>query len=397
MIDRHQGFRLVRAVVAEEMARLMPGMARRNPAAVWTAETRIDEDGLGFDSLARIDLVTALNQRFGLHRSGVEDYMLIRPALGDWAELMAEHFRRADEDLEIAFRSSGSTGNPKEIRHRLGDLVEEIDAHVAGSLPFRPQRILSLVPPHHIYGFLFTVLLPARLGCGFEDLADRGPGALGRVLGGDDLAIGTPHLLSLALPFCGGPRQAAAISSTAPAPPELWEQVRAAGLTALVEIYGSSETAGVGWRDGPGAAFRLLPHLSPGNPPERRGTPLPLQDRLDWEPDGRFRVLGRRDGAVQVGGHNVHPAEIAADLAAHPLVAEAHVRHDGGRLKAFIVPLGDADPAELEPGLRQLMADRHVPAARPASYTFGSELPRTALGKPADWPVPAARPEFQGN
>lgn len=397
MIDRHQGFRLVRAIIAEEMARLMPELARRNPAAAWNDGTRIDEDGLGFDSLARIDLVTVLNRRFGLHRSGVEDYMLVRPTLGDWAELMAEHFRRAEADLEITFHSSGSTGTPKAIRHRLGDLIEEIDAHVANALPFRPQRILSLVPAHHIYGFLFTVLLPARLGCDLEDLAGLGPGALGRGLVDGDLVIGTPHLLSLALPFCEGSHRAAAISSTAPAPASLWQQARRAGLCGLVEIYGSSETAGVGWRDSPEAAFRLLPHLSPGDPPDHRGIPLALQDRLEWGPQGRFRVLGRRDGAVQVGGHNVHPAEIAADLASHPLVAEAHVRHDRDRLKAFIVPQPDADPAAVETALRQFMISRHVPAARPASYSFGTELPRTALGKPADWQAPADRSEFQAN
>ena len=397
MIDRHHGFRLARAIVAEEMARQMPDLARRSPPGTWTGQTRIDEEGLGFDSLARIDLVTAMNQRFSLYRSGVEDYLLIRLTLGDWGELLAEHFRRAPLDLPIAFRSSGSTGAPKEVQHSLGDLCEEVDAHVAAALPFRPHRILSLVPPHHIYGFLFTVLLPARLGCGVEDLAGRGPGALGRVIGGGDLAIGTPHLLSRALPFCGGPRQAAAITSTAPAPSDLWDMARAAGLSGLVEIYGSSESAGVGWRNAPEAAFGLLPHLAPGDPPLRHGVPLPLQDQLGWEVDGRFRVQGRRDGAVQVGGHNVHPAEIAAEIARHPLVAEAHVRPEGERLKAFVVPEGNADPVRIEAELRALLAERHIPAARPASYAFGAELPRTALGKPADWPDPVSDGQMQGS
>jgi len=32
-------------------------------------------------------------------------------------------------------------------------------------------------------------------------------------------------------------------------------------------------------------------------------------------------MLGRKDRAVQVGGINVFPAQVAARLAAHPLVA----------------------------------------------------------------------------
>jgi acyl-coenzyme A synthetase/AMP-(fatty) acid ligase len=73
----------------------------------------------------------------------------------------------------------------------------------------------------------------------------------------------------------------------------------------------------------------------------RSGRAVTLMDAVAREGDRRFTLAGRRDGAVQIGGHNVHPARIAERLRTHPLVADAVVRpmrpDEGTRLKAFIV------------------------------------------------------------
>lgn len=387
MIRRNDALRLCKSVIFDELQRLDPSRARRMPAALWTDETRIDEDGLGFDSLSRIDLVSAMTARFALHRSGVEDYMLLHPELGTWAQLLESHFQGAAPDLSLAFHSSGSTGTPKVVQHPLEFLVEEVEAHAAHSLVERPGRVVALVPPHHIFGFLFTVLLPARLGVPVLDLASRGPGALSRELRAGDLIVGTPHIFGRVLTLLSGkPVAAHALSSTAPAPPELWTAVARAGLGALTEIFGASETGGVGHRADPDAPFRLMPYLEPGNPPRRRGAAIALQDHLRWSEDGRaFTVHGRHDRSVQIAGHTVSLNAVVAALEAQPEVAHACVRQDGDRLKCYIVPCAGADAAALEERLRAEMAARHAPAARPLSYTFGPQLPRDSMGKLADW------------
>jgi len=390
MIGRDRCFCLVRAIISGELNRLLPEAARREAPALWNELTRIDEDGLGFDSLARIDLIGVFNARFSLHLTGIEDYLMVHATLGEWAELLEEHFKRIDENTPITFFSSGTTGIPKSVSHSLGYLLSEVEAHFGSSFAAVPERVLTLVPPHHIYGFLFSVLLPSSLQRPVVDLCLLGPGALGRALASGDLVVGTPFHLERALPLSGAKGiGATALTSTAPAPPTLWDQARSAGFDKLVEIYGSSETGGVGYRDAPECPFRLLPDLSSGNPPCRRGMPLQLQDRLDWVSHDLFHVGGRKDGAIQVGGHNVFPAELARLLERYPGVAEACVRAGGDRLKAFIVPCSGANPAELEVELRNMMAQCQIPAARPASYAFGPTLPRTSMGKLADWSVEA--------
>jgi acyl-coenzyme A synthetase/AMP-(fatty) acid ligase len=118
----------------------------------------------------------------------------------------------------------------------------------------------------------------------------------------------------------------------------------------------------------------------------------PLQDKLEWEDERRFRPSGRIDGAVQVGGTNVFPSYVAEVLAMHPGVKEAAVRpmrpDEGSRLKAFVVPAeasGEAGLASLRSELLGWCAARLSTPERPAAISFGARLPRQASGKPADW------------
>jgi acyl-coenzyme A synthetase/AMP-(fatty) acid ligase len=98
---------------------------------------------------------------------------------------------------------------------------------------------------------------------------------------------------------------------------------------------------------------------------------------------------GRVDEAVQVGGVNVHPAQIAAILKRHPGVRDAAVRlmraDEGRRLKAFVLPHAGEDGAALKMALSRWVREQLASAERPVSFTLGSQLPTNSQGKPADW------------
>jgi long-chain acyl-CoA synthetase len=184
-------------------------------------------------------------------------------------------------------------------------------------------------------------------------------------------------------------------SSGAPCPDPTARTLAAGGLR-LLQVYGSSETAGVGWREEAGAPYRLLPYWRRGvqdDTIERGNDRFPLQDRLEWIDAERFVPDGRLDQAVQVGGTNVHPAYVAEVLALHPGVRACVVRpmrpDEGARLKAFVVAGEGAVPAALRAELDGWIAERLTPPERPAAFSFGPALPRGPGGKPADWIIEA--------
>jgi 4-coumarate--CoA ligase len=212
-----------------------------------------------------------------------------------------------------------------------------------------------------------------------------------------DLLVAFPSYWQL-LAGGGWSRNIDGVSSGAPCPSELANHLLAAGLHRLVEVYGSTETGGIAWRDNPNTPFRLLPHLTreddqnvwklTDNTPRRYALP----DHVTWNGPDLLTPLSRRDGAVQVGAINVYPEVTRAALLAHPDVADAEVRlmhpSEGERIKAFIVPKDAAGSIEqLRSDLETWVTECLQPMERPRAFTFGTAVPTNAMGKRTDWRI----------
>src|SRR5205823_4100230 len=139
-----------------------------------------------------------------------------KPRLADWLAY-ARAGLAAGEGRQLSFRTSGSAGAPKHCTHDVSTLwqeVGELARLVAGS-----RRILCAVPAHHIYGFLFSVLLPQALGIAGEDVIDvraSAPAAIAGQLRAGDLVIGHPDFWrALARSTSTLPPGVAGVTSTA--------------------------------------------------------------------------------------------------------------------------------------------------------------------------------------
>lgn len=103
-----------------------------------------------------------------------------------------------------------------------------------------------------------------------------------------------------------------------------------------MEVYGSSETAGLGWRSHYQEPFRLLPWWQLQQQPHeqglsttatctRTGVTTVLQDKIECISDNLIRVHGRQDAVIQIAGHNINLDTLASALAQHPDVYAAKV------------------------------------------------------------------------
>ncbi|VXB05408.1 4-coumarate--CoA ligase [Massilia sp. 9I] len=389
--------RVLSDLLAGELALMRPGVARR--PLPWPPELDLMAD-LGADSLELLGLATAMEQVLGIGCIGVER-VLANPHLDAWLDAAASGLEQGSDAMR--FRTSGSSGAPKACSHLLHELWQETGV-LAGLFP-GTRRIAGLVPSHHIYGFLFTVLLPRALGLDPDavlDLRGASPGAVARALQPGDLVVGFPDFWRAFAPVADAvPAGVVGVTSSAPCPDEVARAVAAAGVARLVQVYGSSETAGVGWRDRPDQDYQLFPYWEAGADSailtraraDGSRADYPLQDKLAWSAPDRFRPAGRIDHAVQVGGINVFPAYVADVLRMHPMVEDAAVRlmrpDEGQRLKAFVVPRGEAETATLRAELDAWIAERLSTPERPAAWSFGPALPRQSSGKLSDWIIDA--------
>lgn len=400
--------RVIIDLVDEEYRRERGASLTEHPS--WNPEEpqalSLGNEGLSFDSVQLLTAAGAVNAFFRLHETGVEDYLLRRRTLEQWAQIVAHALSEGTSG--VTFRTSGSTGTPKQIGHSWESLEQEI-AFLARLFAGR-RRVLATVPSHHIYGFLFTVLLPQALEAEVKRYRWQELGSLSGEAEPGDLIVSQPTLWRyLATSVGSWGEDLRGVSSTAPLPAQTMEAHYRLGMLRLTEVYGSTETGGVGYREEPDGAFALFPYLrkAPAGATHAAGgvgggdggaellrenrqgesEPVELLDNLEWVDERHFRPRGRRDRVVQIGGVNVDLSTVEQEIAAHPAVGEVVVRANSdsreGRLKAFIVPVAEVSAEELE----DLCRRRLEPAHRPLSFTFGQALPRNSLGKITDWPV----------
>jgi 4-hydroxybenzoate-CoA ligase len=109
-------------------------------------------------------------------------------------------------------------------------------------------------------------------------------------------------------------------------------------------------------------------------------------DKYERLPGGRFRYCGRTDDMFKVGGIWLSPFEVEQALAAHPSVLEAAVvpardADDLEKPKAFVVLKPGAATADLETVLKDHVKARIGKWKYPRWIEFTVELPKTATGK----------------
>lgn len=336
------------------------------------------------------------------------------PDPSDWPPLSLD-------DTEAVLFTSGSTGAPTAIVKRLRQLDAECAAlqQAFGMRLPANVRVMTTVSHQHIYGLLFCVLWPLASGRTLaaprspflEDIAARAdapmvlvssPAHLGRIPPGAPWADVRAALQAV---FCsGGPLRAEAAA----------EALHHLGH-APIEVYGSSETGGIAWRQGgtgswsplPGVAWRLRDsclavrsaHVGnvrynddSGDSDHSDDGWFVCPDLAHADGDGGFVLAGRADRIVKIEGKRVSLARIEQRLLASPLVRETRVlplhTEIGERIAAVVVPseegfaLLDASGRQaLISALRGELADAIEAIALPRRWRFPAALPGNAQGK----------------
>jgi len=103
--------------------------------------------------------------------------------------------------------------------------------------------------------------------------------------------------------------------------------------------------------------------------------------------DGYFWIMGRVDDVINVAGHRLGTAEIESALVSHPFVAEAAVvgatdEITGQAIIGYVILRGGfAASSELREEIRQHVAKKLGPIARPKAVLVVPDLPKTRSGK----------------
>ncbi|MFQ3620584.1 MAG: hypothetical protein SNJ78_06520 [Spirochaetales bacterium] len=378
---------LVRDFVSYHLGRLRGGSAP--VLANKDDEIPYSSPPLLADSLETVYLAGIFADTYGFRKLGLEDLLLAKPSIAQYADLLSRIWESVDT---VGFFTSGSQGKPQLIYHpwdRLWEEVKTFSPLLEQQLGWPPQRVVSLVPSIHIYGFLWSLVYPWFRGIPFMRQSP-----VSTQFQDQDLVISTPHLIKQwNLRGVCLPKRIGILLSTAPLEASEARFLDAQGIR-WVELYGSTETGGIGYRTTLSTGFIPLPGwklelLAEGTLKLYKGEESFLGPDFVLLDGPYILPQGRRDQAVQIAGVNVYPQKIKVFLEQQEGIAQAAVRpytsEMGLRLKAFIVPRTGEEPKALEERLRLACSKHLTPPERPQLFTFGPELPKNEMGKLTDW------------
>lgn len=358
------------------------------------------------------------------------------------SELLAE----ADVDCEPAdtisdetafwLYSSGSTGEPKGVRHPHKNLTATARYYGQGLLGVGEDDVVfSAAKLFFAYGLGNAMTFPLWVGATAVLLPERPtPEAVMTVLRrhAPTIYYGVPTLYAAILAdpantaAQGSPRLRRCVSAGEALPKDIGEQWQArfgvpildgVGSTEMLHIYLSNTPDdiryGTSGKPVPGYAARLVdehnrdvaqgtigellvsgPSAAEGYWNQRAKTVNTFLgpwtrtgDKYFQDEAGYFHYCGRTDDMFKVSGNWVSPFEVESALISHDKVLEAAVvPHDGGdgllKPKAYVVlktglAAADVSADELKEHVKKLLS----PWKYPRWVEFVDELPKTATGK----------------
>lgn len=311
---------------------------------------------------------------------------------------------------QLTLFTSGSSGEPQAITKSVRQLFNEVHtleatfgAHLGNA------QVVTTISHQHIYGLLFTIVWPLCAGRGLalqrfeylEQWQQFHPSA------DDYYMVSTPAHLErfhdLSHLLCAPSALRAVFSSGGPLAESVPQRYRDLELPAPIEVYGSTETGGIGWRQRTAAsqAFRRFPKVeltvdqesrlclrSPHLPDEQRYT---TADKVELLNEDEFNVLGRADRIVKIAEKRVSLAELEQFCQGLDWVKQAKccpLKQPRSTLGLVLVLTSTGQQLLAQEGrlamrrkLREHLQQRFDKVVLPRKFRYVDELPCNTSGK----------------
>jgi acyl-coenzyme A synthetase/AMP-(fatty) acid ligase len=303
----------------------------------------------------------------------------------------------ADAALAAIGYTSGSTGVPRANPKRWDKLAISTGHNDAllRTLAGGDYHVVATVPPQHMYGLEFSVLLPlfgCAAVCAGKPFFAADIAASLQQLPEPRILVTTPvHLRALLDSRHPLPRIVGIVSATAPLSRDLARDAEVRYGAPLQEVFGSTETCVIAHRR-TAHADAWTPYAGVTLHPQPDGTrveapqlvqPVVLADIVELLPDGCYRLCGRNTDLLEIAGKRASLGDLTHKLLAVPGVRDGVVfQMDetdamGVRRIAALVVAPGVDAGTILDALRRDIDPVFLP--RPLKRV--DALPRSETGK----------------
>jgi acyl-coenzyme A synthetase/AMP-(fatty) acid ligase len=329
--------------------------------------------------------------------AGVE---IITPLAGKISDIDPDEIRDPDEPFLQLF-TGGSTGKPKVWSKSPRNLFAEA-FYLKEKFDLSAKDLfVSTAPPYHIYGLLFSVLVPFVAGAKVLSDIYTFPQEIISTTNKHKatVLVSVPiHYRSLKVDNLSAPSLKVAFSSSGVL--NRSDAIHFQNKTGLgiTEIYGSTETGGIAarsisentesWKPADVVSWKISgkrlsiksPFVSAEMEKDAEGFCV-TGDEVQSDKGNRFILLGRADGIVKVAGKRVDLLDVQNKILTLPTVIDALVialPAEKGR-ESIIAAVVACKLNEIQ--LKKMMLEKLEPYAMPRRIKIVSSIARAATGK----------------
>lgn len=312
------------------------------------------------------------------------------------------------EDSNIFMYTSGSTGTPKAVPQRMKEF-EEDNAFIISKWKdeFLKRKLVATVSQHHIYGFLFGISLPFTLGVPFRRTRIEFPEDFEKLTDEKYIIIATPAFLKRTvdakdrLPL----EDPWIFTSGGAVSPELALLTDKVFGFCPLEVYGSTETSGIAYRQQSVNALVWTPFdnakvwkgddgcLRIISPYIKNPEGFATADLVEFTGEGnKFILKGRSDSIVKIEEKRISMTEVENRLIESGLVKDVKVialSNDVRQFLAAAVVLNEMGKKKFE-GMEKYLVNRFFHdwlmkffenVVLPKKWRFVDSLPVDVQGK----------------
>ncbi|MFA6284403.1 MAG: fatty acid--CoA ligase family protein [Desulfurivibrionaceae bacterium] len=360
---------------------------------------------LSAQALARMQqltgFTTAIGDAAGIAANLPATTTVIKPQPGRMADLAPP--TRLEPEPELLKIFTGGTTDAPQLWSKTGENMFGEGFFLARCFGVTEKdRIVATVAPYHIYGLLFSVILPLVSSASVVMDTPSFPGEIAKTIADHQatiLASIPPHYRAMRAKKIEAASLRLAFSSAGMLEAEDNDAFSRLNNVGIVEVYGSTETGGIATRNRhagetsftafPDVSWRITeqrlcvrsPYLSPELPLAEDGF-FTTGDRVEAEGAHAFALKGRADGVTKVGGKRVDLEEVRACIKKAPAVSDCVVLslpEPGSRAQRIVALIQGVEvDTEL---VRETLAESLEPYALPRLFKTVAQIPVTESGK----------------
>ena len=244
------------------------------------------------------------------------------------------------DETRILMYTSGSTGKPKAVPQRMTEF-EADNAFIISKWAeeFTSRKLVTTVSQHHIYGFLFGSSLPFTLGVPFRRTRITYPEEFEKLDDEKYIIIATPAFLKRTIEIEEklSLRDPWIFTSGGACTPEVASRTEQVFGFCPLEVYGSTETSGIAYRQQNKDGLKFTPFANAKlwlgddgclriiSPYIKDPAGFATADLAEFLDDGRFLLKGRSDSIVKIEEKRISMTEVENRLLESGMVSDVKV------------------------------------------------------------------------